>query len=560
MKTRTRTRRRGLFRRRQETAPQRLQPTPEFEPVAHAPAPAPEAPSGDRDEAPATAPTREPKLLLGALATVAILGTLGAGVVGFWMSFDTLSAVASTDWHFGAHGFLLPLGVDVSIIGFLALDLYMVRKRAGWPGLRLIAHAMTGATVYFNVAAQGPLWVDPARSAAHGIMPVLFVIGATALRRLVIRLASLEVGGYEGIPLSRWVLNPGETWILYRRMRLWGVPSFRDMQQRQKDLRGYEVGLRQQYPDLEAAPYDLRLPMILASEGYTVQQALDLPAEQARRAAARAAREEQQQLDDAVRSEEARAEADIRKGAARARVAVAAAETEAETAAAAAAARARRAVASLEADERFKEAQRAAERADRAAWREEQDEVAPAGAPAASGESTPTPSPVDHHPQLLSEPAPVPAAVVPDPDAIRLHQAQQAALRATLDRPAFPVQQSAYTPEPAAEPRHKAHAAAQAVAPQVTVRWDEDEDEAALGAQQSDDEDAPKDEPPAQQQDEAAQPMGEDEAKALPDEVRVERARYGWQQGWSRRETGKHSGYSHVTAGKLYAEFEAGIR
>ncbi|MEU1567970.1 DUF2637 domain-containing protein [Streptomyces mirabilis] len=243
----------------------------------------------------------------------AIFGTLVGGI-GFATSYNTLAEVALS-WGFGedlARWF--PIGVDASILAFLALDLYLILRGIPWPVLRMAAHGMTGATIWFNASAQGDIGADPVKSASHGVMPVLFVIGVEAARRLFIQKAQLEAGTVtDRIPLHRWILAPVATPRFYRRMRLHGVTSYPEMIRRQQDLTAYEQWLRRKYDDdLSKASDDEKLPMKMAAHGYTVAQALAMPDQQEREAEARAEEAERRRLDAETRRDLAqkRAEAD----------------------------------------------------------------------------------------------------------------------------------------------------------------------------------------------------------------------------------------------------------
>ncbi|WP_431784859.1 DUF2637 domain-containing protein [Streptomyces chumphonensis] len=217
------------------------------------------------------------------LAGVALVGMLVVAAVGFAASYATLEARAR-DWGFGGLSGWFPIGVDGAILAFLALDLYLIQRGRPWPVLRFAAHAMTLATVWFNASeanVTGASWTDdPVRAAAHGLMPFLFVVGVEAARRAIIHAAQIEEGtATDRIPLHRWVLSPLRTTRLYRRMRLAGVRSYAEMVQREQDLMGYQVWLTQELGgSLKGATQEQRLPMTMAPRGYTVEQALALPA------------------------------------------------------------------------------------------------------------------------------------------------------------------------------------------------------------------------------------------------------------------------------------------
>ncbi|WP_431983128.1 DUF2637 domain-containing protein [Streptomyces qinglanensis] len=241
----------------------------------------------------------------------AVFGTLVGGI-GFVMSYDTLAKVALS-WGFSEDlAPWFPVGVDASILAFLALDLYLILKNIPWPLLRLSAHGMTAATVWFNASSQGEIGQDLVKSASHGVMPVLFVIGVEAARRLFIKKAQLEAGTHaDRIPMHRWILSPFATPRFYRRMRLHGITSYPEMIRREQELIGYEQWLKRKHRgDLSKASDDEKLPMKMAAHGYTVAQALAMPEQQERAAEARAEEAERRRLDAETRQELARKQAE----------------------------------------------------------------------------------------------------------------------------------------------------------------------------------------------------------------------------------------------------------
>ncbi|MFF7780404.1 DUF2637 domain-containing protein [Streptomyces tanashiensis] len=255
-------------------------------------------------------PTRD--RLMTTLSLVAAIGGTLVGVIGFAMSYSTLAKVALS-WGFSKElAPWFPVGVDASIIAFLALDLYLIRKSTPWPLLRMAAHAMTGATIWFNASSQGQISTDPVQAASHGVMPILFVIGVEAARRLIIQKARLEAGTVtDRIPLHRWILSPVATPQFYRRMRLHNVTSYPEMIRRQQELIGYEQWLKRKYKgDLSKANDDEKLPMKMAAHGYTVSQALAMPEQQERDAEKRAEEAERRRLDAETRRELAHKQAE----------------------------------------------------------------------------------------------------------------------------------------------------------------------------------------------------------------------------------------------------------
>ncbi|MCK2221922.1 DUF2637 domain-containing protein [Actinomadura sp. ATCC 31491] len=118
-------------------------------------------------------------------ATSAVTGLLG--LLGFINSFERVAAAAGPS--FGWFAWTVPLGIDLGIAVFSALDIVLARlgMRLAW--LRFIPWVLTAATVYLNVigylGAQGQ--TDWFAVVAHAILPLLWVIaievGAHVLRR-----------------------------------------------------------------------------------------------------------------------------------------------------------------------------------------------------------------------------------------------------------------------------------------------------------------------------------------------------------------------------------------
>ncbi|MFF9011183.1 DUF2637 domain-containing protein [Streptomyces goshikiensis] len=276
-------------------------------------------------------PTRD--RLMTALSLVAAVGGTLVGVIGFAMSYSTLAKVALS-WGFSKElAPWFPVGVDASIIAFLALDLYLIRKNTAWPLLRMAAHAMTGATIWFNASSQGQIASDPVKAASHGVMPVLFVIGVEAARRLIIQKVRLEADTVaDRIPLHRWMLSPIATPRFYRRMRLHNVTSYPEMIRRQQELIAYEQWLKRKYKgDISKASEDELLPMKMAPYGYTVAQALAMPDDQERAAQERKAEAERRRLEAETRSEVAKAKAEAERLRAKGEVDLVQAEVDGQT-------------------------------------------------------------------------------------------------------------------------------------------------------------------------------------------------------------------------------------
>ncbi|MFI5621550.1 DUF2637 domain-containing protein [Streptomyces sp. NPDC051567] len=286
--------------------------TPAGVPVRRSGAPAGRegVPAGHTVAAPGSAPAPAPAPVAGRvtrlLAVAALLGMIPVTVIGFAASYTTVAAKAEAAGFAAWLAPWIPIGLDGAILGFLALDLYMTRRRTPWPLLRFAAHGMTAATVLINAAAgatgaaEAGALPGPVRMFWHGLMPLLFIVGVEAVRRLIVHACRLEDGtAIDRIPLHRWVLSPWRTPRLYREMRLAVIRSYPEMVERRRALEGYRVWLKQELGgDLAEATDEQMLPMTMAGQGYTVEEALALPAKW------RAAAEERQRAEaDQVHAE-----------------------------------------------------------------------------------------------------------------------------------------------------------------------------------------------------------------------------------------------------------------
>ncbi|SCD92931.1 Protein of unknown function [Streptomyces sp. BvitLS-983] len=312
------------------------------------------------ESATATAPGRGAGGLMPRLArwadrgalVVTLVGLPIVGLIGFASSFVTLKEFAARV-GFGRLDWTFPIGIDVSILVFLAADLVMAKHKISAPILRVAAYLLTALTVVLNgvgsdvvLSVDGvlkALAADPLKALSHGAMPTLFVVGVHVGRSALRRVTGVK--GHDSIPLHRWVLAPVATPRLYRSMRLANVGSYQAMLRQRRDLEGYRVWLTEQYKGQDIKSHATRrelLPFEMEREGYTVKAALALPDlwEAEKRAmdkqAERAAEEERRAAEEAEAVAEAeRAERDaatkIKKLRAEARVRAAEAQIGAET-------------------------------------------------------------------------------------------------------------------------------------------------------------------------------------------------------------------------------------
>jgi hypothetical protein len=164
-----------------------------------------------------------------AVAVVAALvGVLG--LLGFVNSFAAVMTAAEPS--FGRLAWSVPVGIDLGIAIFAALDIVLSRldMRVKW--LRLIPWVLTAATVYLNVASEHTAF----GAIAHAVLPALWVIAVEIGAHVVKVRAGIEAGTrMDAIRASRWVLAPWPTAKLWRRMVLWEIRSYPTALHRERD-------------------------------------------------------------------------------------------------------------------------------------------------------------------------------------------------------------------------------------------------------------------------------------------------------------------------------------
>lgn len=185
---------------------------------------APEAPGATRTE-PRPLTEGEHTAISVTSAAVAILG-----LVGFVISFATVQDAARP--AFGWLAFLVPLGIDLGIAVFSALDITLARLNMRIRWLRLIPWTLVGATIYLNIAGQTTLF----GVTAHAVLPLLWVVavevGAHVLRK---RAGLADPARMDRVRVSRWLLAPRSTFGLWRRMVLWEIRSYPAALGRERD-------------------------------------------------------------------------------------------------------------------------------------------------------------------------------------------------------------------------------------------------------------------------------------------------------------------------------------
>ncbi len=180
-----------------------------------------------------------------ALAAIVIFVAVVISGIGFAGSYTAVRALAARQ-GFGWFAAVLPIGVDVGIVGLYALDLLLTWLRMPYPLLRQAAWFLTGATIVMNAASA---WPHPLGLGMHAVIPILFIVMVEAGRHAVGRWANLIAGKkqMEGFTLARWILAPLPTFLMWRRKHLWGIYLADDAIELAKQSRILRSLLRRKY-------------------------------------------------------------------------------------------------------------------------------------------------------------------------------------------------------------------------------------------------------------------------------------------------------------------------
>ncbi|WP_328846136.1 DUF2637 domain-containing protein [Streptomyces sp. NBC_00258] len=150
-------------------------------------------------------------------------GAVVIAAIGFLGSYAAVRELA-LDKGFGDFAMIFPIGIDAGILVLLALDLLLTWIRIPFPLLRHTAWLLTTATIAFNGASA---WPDPLGVGMHAVIPILFVVVTEAARHAIGRIADITADKHmDSVRLSRWLLAPWSTFLLWRRMKLWELRSY----------------------------------------------------------------------------------------------------------------------------------------------------------------------------------------------------------------------------------------------------------------------------------------------------------------------------------------------
>ncbi|RII22117.1 hypothetical protein DSC45_00120 [Streptomyces sp. YIM 130001] len=200
------------------------------------------------------------------LIAVVIAGAIVIAGIGFAGSYSAVRDLAE-EKGFGGFAVVFPIGIDAGICVLLALDLLLTWIRIPFPLLRQTAWLLTAATIAFNGAAA---WPDPLGVGMHAVIPILFVVSVEAARHAIGRIADITADKHmEGVRLTRWLLSPLPTFLLWRRMKLWELRSYEQVIKLEQERLVYQARLRSRYGRnwRRKAPVESLMPLRLAKYG-----------------------------------------------------------------------------------------------------------------------------------------------------------------------------------------------------------------------------------------------------------------------------------------------------
>ncbi|MET8946651.1 DUF2637 domain-containing protein [Streptomyces sp. NPDC004542] len=200
------------------------------------------------------------------LIGVVVTGALIIAGIGFAGSYAAVRELAIKK-GFGNFAYVFPIGIDAGICVLLALDLLLTWIRIPFPLLRQTAWLLTIATIAFNGAAA---WPDPLGVGMHAVIPVLFVVSVEAARHAIGRIADITADKHmEGVRLTRWLLSPVPTFLLWRRMKLWELRSYDQVIKLEQERLVYQARLRSRFGRAwrRKAPVESLMPLRLARYG-----------------------------------------------------------------------------------------------------------------------------------------------------------------------------------------------------------------------------------------------------------------------------------------------------
>ncbi|MEE1764433.1 DUF2637 domain-containing protein [Streptomyces sp. SP18BB07] len=203
-------------------------------------------------------------------AVLTALGGVGVGGLGFYASFDAVSAKAA-EWGF-EEPWVLPTAIDSAIPVFTGAYLLLIRMGMPLAWARLVPWALSLITCALNVAAGDSLW----SKVAHGAMSLLWVV----VSEIAAHTYAVRIGAVTGrrrmdkIRQARWFLSPVPTFLLWRRMKLWELVSYDQVLELEQERLVYRAELRSKFGRAwrRKAPVASLLPLQLVRAGVPLKE------------------------------------------------------------------------------------------------------------------------------------------------------------------------------------------------------------------------------------------------------------------------------------------------
>ncbi|MFI7299237.1 DUF2637 domain-containing protein [Streptomyces sp. NPDC050121] len=199
-------------------------------------------------------------------AVLTSLLAVGVGALGFYASFDAVSLKA-VSWGFD-DPWVLPVSIDSAIPVFTAANLYLIRMDMALAWVRFVPWALSLITCALNVAAGNSLWAK----VAHGAISLLWVgVSEIAAHAYAVRIgaATGRRRRLDKVRWKRWLLSPGPTFVLWRRMNLWEQESYDTALKLEQERLVYQAKLHGRFGRKwrRKAPVEALLPLRLARNG-----------------------------------------------------------------------------------------------------------------------------------------------------------------------------------------------------------------------------------------------------------------------------------------------------
>jgi hypothetical protein len=203
---------------------------------------------------------------------------------GFYLGFSTLHALALGVGYTQDQAVVAAALADVAIFAYSRKALQEVKAgRSAW-GIRLIVSVFSIATFALQIRAA---WPDPTAVAFHAMAPAVWVIGHEMMLRGNLRdarkaLRQQEIAtGMRPAPLPRirrvhWLLDPRNTFKVWRRMKLWELPQHVVVRQLADDLKAQNKEIPAAWQGILLTP--VALPA--APEPPAIEPQLELEAEE----------------------------------------------------------------------------------------------------------------------------------------------------------------------------------------------------------------------------------------------------------------------------------------